>query len=103
EPGCRGSARRPGRRSADAGMDGRARGPVRRRGRAVPPAADACRAAQQDACGRIGRAERGSGMSAPTLDTVNETFDQMFARRLAETPKPEAPEPMEEDEDEPAR
>ena len=45
----------------------------------------------------------GGGVSAPTLDTVNETFDQMFARRLAETPKPEAPEPMEEDEDEPAR
>lgn len=37
-------------------------------------------------------------MSAPTLDTVNETFDQMFARRLAETPKPEAPEPLEKQE-----
>ena len=34
-------------------------------------------------------------MSAPTLDTVNETFDQMFARRLAETPMPDAPEPIE--------
>lgn len=37
-------------------------------------------------------------MSAPTLDTVNETFDQMFARRLAETPMPDAPEQMEDDE-----